>query len=113
MSGKKRMVDLAAVRRGLAGLDATVKRWPELTTPEARERLGAYLEDERGHDMGRTKTAKEKGPTVQTAVRLDPELIARLDVIAAKLSRPGLEVTRTDAIRIALLTGLQAIEKER
>ena len=50
---------------------------------------------------------------MQTAVRLDPELIARLDVIAAKLSRPGLEVTRTDAIRIALLTGLQAIEKER
>jgi len=113
MSGKKHMVDLAAVRRGLAGLDATVKRWPELTTPEARERLGAYLEDEREHDMGRTKNAKDKGPTVQTAVRLDPEMVARLDAIAAKLSRPGLEVTRTDAIRIALLTGLQAIEKER
>ena len=90
-----------------------VLSWPQLTTPEARERLGAYLEDERGHDMGRTKTTKEKGPTVQTAVRLDPELIARLDAIAGKLSRPGLEVTRTDALRICLLTGLQAIEKER
>jgi hypothetical protein len=111
MTGKKRMVDLAAVRRGLAGLDATVRRWPELTTPEARERLGAYLE--RDHDMGRTKNAKDKGPTVQTAVRLDLELITRLDAIARKLSRPGLEVTRTDALRICLLTGLQAIEKER
>lgn len=90
-----------------------VLSWPELTTPEARERLGAYLEDERELDMGKTKTAREKGPTVQTAVRLDPELIARLDAIAGKLSRPGLEVTRTDALRICLLTGLQAIEKER
>lgn len=63
--------------------------------------------------MGRTKNAKEKGPTVQTAVRLDMELVARLDKIAGKMSRPGLEVTRTDAIRIALLTGLQAIEKEK
>ena len=90
-----------------------VLSWPELTTPEARERLGAYLEDEREHDMGKTKTAREKGPTVQTAVRLDPELIARLDAIAGKMSRPGLEVTRTDALRICLLTGLQAIEKEK
>ena len=56
---------------------------------------------------------KDKGPTVQTAVRLDPELIARLDAIAGKLSRPGLLVTRTDALRICLLTGLQQIEKER
>jgi predicted DNA-binding protein len=50
---------------------------------------------------------------VQTAVRLDLELITRLDAVARKLSRPGLEVTRTDALRICLLTGLQAIEKER
>jgi hypothetical protein len=63
--------------------------------------------------MGKTKAPKDKGPTVQTAVRLDPDLIARLDAVAVKLSRPGLEVTRTDAMRICLLTGLQAIEKEK
>jgi predicted DNA-binding protein len=63
--------------------------------------------------MPKTKTAKEKGPAVQTAVRLDPELLARLDAVAVKLSRPGLEVTRADAIRIALATGLLAIEKEK
>jgi predicted transcriptional regulator len=63
--------------------------------------------------MPKTKTGKEKGPAVQTAVRLDPDLLARLDAVATKLSRPGLEVTRADAIRIALATGLQAIEKER
>jgi predicted transcriptional regulator len=46
-------------------------------------------------------------------VRLDAEVIARLDAIASKLSRPGLEVTRTDALRIALMTGMQVIEKEK
>ena len=63
--------------------------------------------------MPKNKPAKGKVPGVQTAVRLDPEMLARLDAVAAKLSRPGLEVTRADAIRIALATGLQAIEKER
>jgi hypothetical protein len=63
--------------------------------------------------MPKSKTEKEKGATVQTAIRLDPEVIGRLDAVAAKLSRPGLSVTRSDAMRICLLTGLTAIEKER
>ena len=63
--------------------------------------------------MPKTKPTKGRTPGVQTAVRLDPELLARLDAVATKLSRPGLDVTRADAIRIALATGLQAIEKER
>ena len=62
--------------------------------------------------MPKTKAERSKGPAVQTAVRLDPELLDRLDAIAVKLSRPGLNVTRADAIRIALLTGLEKIEKE-
>ena len=56
---------------------------------------------------------KKTSEKVQTAIRLDGEIIDRLDAIAEKLSRPGLAVTRSDAIRIALLTGLQAIEKEK
>jgi uncharacterized protein (DUF4415 family) len=64
--------------------------------------------------MPKTKsTTKDKAPTQQIAVRLDADVIGRLDAIAGKMSRPGLEVTRTDAIRIALLTGLQTIEKEK
>jgi predicted transcriptional regulator len=64
--------------------------------------------------MPKTKNmTKDKGPTQQVAVRLDADVIGRLDAIASKLTRPGLEVTRTDAIRIALLTGLAAMEKER
>jgi hypothetical protein len=63
--------------------------------------------------MPKTKTApKDKTGNHQVAVRLDAEVIIRLDAIAAKLSRPGLAVTRTDAIRIALMTGMKAIEQE-
>jgi predicted transcriptional regulator len=64
--------------------------------------------------MPKTKlTSADKGPTQQIAIRLDPDVISRLDAIATKLSRPGLSITRTDAIRVALLNGLHAIEKER
>lgn len=63
--------------------------------------------------MPKSKAEKEKGPTVQTAIRLDQELIDRLDAVAGRLSRPGLTVTRSDSMRICLLTGLQAIERER
>jgi hypothetical protein len=63
--------------------------------------------------MPKAKIDKEKAPTVQTAIRLDQDVLDRLDAVAAKLSRPGLSVTRSDAMRICLLTGLQAIEKEK
>jgi predicted DNA-binding protein len=63
--------------------------------------------------MPKAKTDKEKVPTIQTAIRLDRDLIERLDAVADKLSRPGLAVTRSDAMRICLMTGLEAIEKER
>jgi len=36
-----------------------------------------------------------------------------VDAVATKLSRPGLALTRTDALRVCLLTGLAHIEKER
>jgi predicted DNA-binding protein len=61
--------------------------------------------------MAKSKT--EKAPTQQIAVRLEGDLIERLDAVAKKLSRPGLDLTRTDAVRVCLLTGLQQIEKER
>ena len=63
--------------------------------------------------MTKTKTTSKDKTTHQVAVRLDPDVISRLDAIAAKLTRPGLDVTRTDAIRIALMNGLESIEQER
>ncbi len=59
------------------------------------------------------KKAEDRAEKAQLAIRLDTGLIKRLDAVAARLSRPGLAVTRTDAVRIALLTGLEAIEREK
>jgi predicted DNA-binding protein len=64
--------------------------------------------------MPKTKTtSNDKRASQQIAVRLDADVVSRLDAIAAKLSRPGLTVTRTDAIRIALMTGLESMEREK
>lgn len=62
--------------------------------------------------MATRKKAKEPQEKSQLAIRLEAELIKRLDAVAERLSRPGLTVTRTDAVRVALLTGLEAIERE-
>jgi hypothetical protein len=50
---------------------------------------------------------------VQIAIRLDHTVVEQLDELAVKLSRPGLAVTRTDALRVALLAGLEVVAKER
>ena len=62
----------------------------------------------------RTKRSETKErPTTQVAIRLDADVLDRLDALAARLSRPGLALTRTDALRIAIATGLDAAEKDR
>lgn len=47
-------------------------------------------------------------------VRLEPEVVARIDRLATRLSRraSGLPVVRSEALRLALARGLDAIEKE-
>lgn len=50
--------------------------------------------------------------SVQIAVRFDPAVVARLEALARKLSRPGLPLSRSDALRVALMTGLEQIEQE-
>lgn len=47
-----------------------------------------------------------------TTIRLDDATLERVDKVAARLTRPGLELTRTDALRVCLLTGLEALERE-
>jgi predicted DNA-binding protein len=44
-------------------------------------------------------------------VRLPHELIERLDVLAVRLSLPGLIVTRADALRAAVTAGLPELEE--
>jgi len=52
-------------------------------------------------------------PTKQTAIRLDEELLARIDRHAKRLSQPGLPVTRTSAVRVLLIRALDAVEAEQ
>lgn len=56
-------------------------------------------------------TPRDTGRTIQVVVRLDYDLIARLDAITEKLSRPGLTPTRTDVVRTVLIAGLPVVEE--
>ena len=46
------------------------------------------------------------------AMRLDPEILARVDALAAKLSTPYQRTSRSEAIRMAMLMGLPLAELE-
>jgi len=52
------------------------------------------------------RTPKPQAPTVQVSVRIDEADLEEVDALAGRLSRPGMTVTRADALRIALLAGL-------
>lgn len=53
-----------------------------------------------------------KETTHQLGIRMDADTVRRLDAAAAKLSMPGLPLTRTDALRMAVMEGLRKIEAE-
>ncbi len=61
--------------------------------------------------MAKRGSAKE-GEREQIAIRLDRSTIKQLDTLADKLSRPGLALSRADALRIALATGIESLERE-
>lgn len=48
--------------------------------------------------------------THHAAVRLEDELVARLDALIPSLSMPWKKATRSDAIRAAILAGLPLLE---
>jgi hypothetical protein len=52
------------------------------------------------------------GRTQLIATRLPHDLVARLDRIAARLSLPGLTVTRAEALRAAATAGLELLERQ-
>jgi hypothetical protein len=105
VSGRK--INLQPVRDGLARLDALVEAYPELRSPEARARMAAWLEEEqqvRGRQKGK-----------QIFVRLPDELTAEVDTYAEILAkeRPGLRPSRSDAIRVLLYKGLEAVKEHK
>ena len=50
---------------------------------------------------------------VQTGIRLPQTLVDRVDRIAASMSRPGLTLTRSDVLRMAVHKGVDQLEAER
>lgn len=50
--------------------------------------------------------------TTQITARVPTEWLAYFDAVAAKLSRPGLSLSRTDAVRLAVARGLEELRAE-
>jgi hypothetical protein len=50
--------------------------------------------------------------SVQIAIRVPRAWLARADDLARRISRPGLDASRSDAFRAAIATGLDALANE-
>jgi Arc/MetJ-type ribon-helix-helix transcriptional regulator len=102
---RRRPIDLPRVRHGLARLDALLAAHPELRAPAAQARLSAWLAQE-----SRQVMTKHTGK--QIFVRLSEDLVAELDRYVEVLAReqPGLNPSRSDAIRVLLHKGLATIQ---
>jgi hypothetical protein len=85
---------VAATARGFARLDPRRRR--ELA------RLG-------GHATAKRRRSLEVFVAWTT---LDPSTLARLDALAPSLAPAGVTVTRADAVRAAILVGLDLLELE-
>jgi predicted DNA-binding protein len=57
-------------------------------------------------------TTKDSEEQVQTAIRLPQSLLDRLDRLAEKMSQPGMKITRTEVLRLALFKGVDQLEAE-
>ncbi len=56
--------------------------------------------------------AAETSKTTQVALRMPKEWIPRADRLAGVLGRPGMDVGRSDVLRMALARGFEALEAE-
>ena len=54
----------------------------------------------------------EQADTVQVTFRLPRAWLVKLDSVASRLSQPGLPLSRTDALRMAVARGLIELEQK-
>ncbi len=54
----------------------------------------------------------EKEATIQMSVRVPESWNERLDKLADKMSQPGITLTRTEVLRLALHHGIEKLESE-
>lgn len=103
------MIDEMQIARSLRRLDALTASHPEIVDrsgPGWTESTLAALLDTEDYMPKQSKT-------VQVAFRLDPELVARLDRHAERMSEamPGLTFSRVDALKALLVPALDAAER--
>lgn len=58
-----------------------------------------------------SKPAKKENKSVQLTLRFTPTEAAALARIAKKAAKPGLEVSTSQAARMALVEGIKALDK--
>jgi len=61
--------------------------------------------------VSRQRLRSPTGLPHHVAVRLDAENLARVDAVAPMYSQPWRRATRSDLLRIVILTGLEAEER--
>jgi len=107
-------IDLQAVGDALTTIRRTLDEYPE-----ARERTAAFLAgDPTERDLDALRAQEDEMPTYSPlTVRVPTPLVARLDALVPLLAdAPELTmsatVTRSDALRLCVLRGLEALEAE-
>jgi len=60
-----------------------------------------------------TKKTGAASKTELVAVRFEHDVLAKLDRLATELSGPGLKTTRADALKVAVVVGLAALEGDK
>ena len=52
-------------------------------------------------------------PTPYAAFRIDPAILARVEALGPRYTRPWRKATRSDLLRICILAGLDALENQK
>jgi hypothetical protein len=102
----KRVVDKARAARALANLDALEKSFPHLVD---KTKSGPHNTKDWEHIMAREKI----GPAAP--LRLTEEILERVETYAERMRKenPGVNYTRSDALRRLILVGLDVVEAEK
>jgi hypothetical protein len=62
--------------------------------------------------MAAKKSEGKSSAKDQVTVRLPPPTLEAIEELRRKISRPGFEANRADAIRVALEKGIEVLRKE-
>lgn len=106
--------NLIEARKALSALDELATKEPQLTGETAQRRLGAALGRMPGDMAGRPPKSESERKGTTLGVRFTVSEVARLDALvqAMEAERPGLSLSRSDAVRAAVQRGIAELERE-